>query len=46
MVNDIFIDTDNAQTYAYIIKEKASIRKVEALMDNKEITLSLEILLR
>jgi len=36
MVNQYFSNTDMAQTYASIIKEKASIRKVEALMDNKE----------
>lgn len=36
MVNQYFSNTDMAQTYAFIIKEKASIRKIEALMDNKD----------
>lgn len=36
MVNQYIPNIENASTYAYIIKEKASIRKVEALMDNKE----------
>lgn len=30
------IDTDNAITYANIIKEKSAIRKLEAMLDNKE----------
>jgi|WetSurSiteA1Bulk_404760.scaffolds.fasta_scaffold00445_3 replicative DNA helicase len=30
-----FVNTDNATTYANIIKEKASIRRLEALLDNK-----------
>ena len=36
MTNQYFINTDHVLTYASIIKEKASIRKVESLMDNKE----------
>lgn len=35
MINQYFVNTDNVLTYAIIIKEKASIRKLEALMDNK-----------
>jgi replicative DNA helicase len=31
-----FVNTDNASTYANIIKEKSSLRKLEALLDNKE----------
>jgi replicative DNA helicase len=30
-----YIDTDNITTYAHVILEKASMRKIEALMDNK-----------
>lgn len=36
MINQYFPNPDNVQTYADIIKEKASIRKVEALLDNKD----------
>lgn len=35
LINQYIIDIDNVTTYAHIILEKASIRKVEALMDNK-----------
>lgn len=35
-VSQYSIDIENAISYAYIIKEKACIRKVEALMDNKD----------
>lgn len=31
-----FVNTDNAATYADIIKEKSSLRKLESLLDNKE----------
>jgi replicative DNA helicase len=31
-----FVNTDNATTYADIIKEKSSLRKLESLLDNKE----------
>lgn len=31
-----FVNVDNAATYANIIKEKSSLRKLEALLDNKE----------
>jgi len=36
MINIYVPETDNVLAYAYIIKEKASVRKLEALMDNKE----------
>lgn len=36
MINIYFINTEHAQTYARIIQEKASLRKIETLMDNKE----------
>jgi len=36
MINQHFVNTDHVVTYAHIIKEKASIRKIEAIMDNKE----------
>jgi replicative DNA helicase len=35
MMNQYLINTDSVVSYARIIKEKASIRKLEALMDNK-----------
>jgi len=35
MINQYSVLTENAVTYAYIIREKASIRKLEAIMDNK-----------
>jgi replicative DNA helicase len=36
MINEYFINTESMMTYAAIIKEKASIRKLEAVLDNKE----------
>jgi len=36
MINQYFVNTDNIVTYADIIKEKASIRRLESMMDNKE----------
>jgi len=36
LVNQCYVNIDNAESYASIIKEKASIRKIESLMDNKE----------
>lgn len=36
IINQYFVNTDNIFTYASIVKEKASIRKIEAIMDNKE----------
>ena len=36
MINQYFVNTDNVMTYANIIREKSSIRKLESLMDNKE----------
>ena len=36
MIHQYDLDSDNALTYAYIIREKASIRKLEAVMDNKD----------
>lgn len=36
MVDDYFVNTDNVTTYANIIKEKSAIRKLEAILDNKE----------
>ncbi len=35
MLTEYFVSPDSVITYAYIIKEKSSIRKVESLMDNK-----------
>lgn len=35
IVNQYSINSDNVLTYAYIIKEKSSIRKLESIMDNK-----------
>ena len=35
LINQYFIDTDHVTSYAYIIREKASIRKLESVMDNK-----------
>jgi replicative DNA helicase len=35
MLNQYLVDTDNVTTYAYIIQQKASVRKLEALLDNK-----------
>ena len=35
MITQFLINTDNVVTYANIIKEKASLRKLEALLDNK-----------
>jgi len=35
MINQYFINTDHITSYAYIIREKASIRKLESVMDNK-----------
>jgi len=36
ILNQYFIDTASAVNYANIIREKSAIRKVEALMDNKD----------
>ena len=36
LISQYFVNTDNAVTYASIIKEKSSMRKLEALLDNKE----------
>lgn len=36
MIHQYEIDTESVLSYSYIIKEKASIRKIESLMDNKE----------
>ncbi len=36
MIHQYYVNTDNVLTYANIILEKASIRKIEALMENKE----------
>jgi replicative DNA helicase len=36
MINLFAIDTGNANNYADIIKEKAGIRKIEAILDNKQ----------
>lgn len=36
MVNSYYETSENVITYAEIIKEKASLRKIEAVMDNKE----------
>lgn len=36
LISQYFVNTDNAVTYASIIKEKSSLRKLEALLDNKE----------
>lgn len=36
LISQYFVNTDNAITYASIIKEKASLRKLEALLDNKD----------
>jgi len=36
MLTDYFIDTDNATSYAMIIKEKSSIRKMDSVFNNKE----------
>lgn len=35
MLSDYFIDTANAMSYALIIKEKSSTRKLESVFDNK-----------
>lgn len=35
IVNGYYANTENVTTYALIIKEKSSIRQIEALMDNK-----------
>lgn len=35
MLHQYLVDTDNVTTYAYIIQQKASIRRLEALLDNK-----------
>jgi replicative DNA helicase len=35
MLNQYLVNTDNVTTYAYIIQQKSSIRKLEALLDNK-----------
>lgn len=36
MIDDYYVNTDNIMTYANIIKEKSAIRKLEAVLDNKE----------
>ena len=36
LISQYFVNTDNAITYASIIKEKSSMRKLEALLDNKD----------
>lgn len=36
LITKYFIDTDNAIVYANIIKEKSAIRKIEAMLDDKE----------
>lgn len=36
MITDYFVNTDNIMSYANIIKEKSAIRKLEAVLDNKE----------
>jgi len=36
MVDNYFINTDNIVSYVNIIKERASIRRLEAILDNKE----------
>lgn len=36
MIHQYYVDSDNVLTYANIIREKASIRQLESLMDNKE----------
>lgn len=36
LTSQYFVNVDNAITYASIIKEKSSIRKLEALLDNKD----------
>lgn len=45
IVSKYIINTENAVAYANIIKEKSAMRKVEALMDNKDKYLSLGSLL-
>jgi len=35
MINQYFVNTDHVLTYAHIVKEKASVRKIEAILDNK-----------
>lgn len=36
IVNNYFIDSESATSYAHIVREKSSMRKLESLMDNKE----------
>jgi replicative DNA helicase len=36
LINQYFINTDNVLSYAAIIREKASIRKVDALLSNRD----------
>lgn len=36
MIDNYFVNTDNIVAYVNIIKERASIRKLEAILDNKE----------
>jgi len=36
ILGQYFVDTENAISYAKIIKDKSSIRKLEAVLDNKE----------
>ena len=36
MINQYFLNTEHISAYADIIKEKAAIRKLEAILDNKE----------
>jgi len=36
LISQYFVNTDNAVTYASIIKEKSSMRKLEALLANKD----------
>jgi replicative DNA helicase len=35
MIHQYFINADNILTYAYIIRQKAAIRKLETILDNK-----------
>jgi replicative DNA helicase len=36
IINQYYVNTDHVLTYAEIIKEKASIRRIEVILDNKE----------
>lgn len=36
LLSDLYVNSDNVATYAEIIKEKASMRKLETVLDNKD----------